>query len=45
MDTVRFLLEAGADPTLRDERFDFDVLGWAREGGHEPVVALLDAAP
>ena len=41
--TVRFLLEAGADPTLRDERFDADALGWAREGGHEAVVALLDA--
>ena len=41
VDAVRFLLEAGADPTLRDAQFDSDALGWAREGGHEPVVALL----
>ena len=40
-DTVRFLLETGADATLRDAQFDSDALGWAREGGHEPVVALL----
>jgi ankyrin repeat protein len=40
--TVRFLLENGADPSLRDAQFDADALGWAREGGHEPVVALLD---
>jgi ankyrin repeat protein len=40
-DTVRFLLEAGADPSLRDQRFDADALGWAREGGHDAVVALL----
>jgi ankyrin repeat protein len=42
-DTVRFLLETGADATLRDAQFDSDPLGWAREGGHEPVVALLSA--
>jgi len=42
VDTVRFLLEAGADPSLRDERFEADALGWAREGGHEEVVALLE---
>ena len=40
-ETVRFLLEQGADPALRDGEFDADALGWAREGGHEPVVALL----
>jgi ankyrin repeat protein len=39
--TVEFLLEAGADRTLRDERFDADALGWAREGGHDAVIALL----
>jgi ankyrin repeat protein len=43
VDTVRFLLEAGADATLRDTQFDSHALGWAREGGHEPVVATLDA--
>jgi ankyrin repeat protein len=40
-ETVRFLLAAGADPSLRDARFESDALGWAREGGHEPVIALL----
>ena len=40
-DTVRFLLEAGADTTLRDAQFDSDALGWAREGGHEPAIALF----
>jgi ankyrin repeat protein len=40
-DTVTFLLDQGADPALRDSQFDSDALGWAREGGHEPVVALL----
>ena len=40
-ETVRFLLGEGADPALRDREFDSDALGWAREGGHEPVVALL----
>jgi ankyrin repeat protein len=40
-DTVRFLLAAGADAKLRDAEFDADALGWAREGGHEPAVALL----
>jgi ankyrin repeat protein len=41
VDTVRFLLDGGADPALRDRQFDSDALGWAREGEHEPVVALL----
>jgi hypothetical protein len=40
-ETVRFLLDRGADPALRDAEFDADALGWAREGGHEPVIALL----
>jgi ankyrin repeat protein len=40
-ETVGFLLEQGADPGLRDGEFEADALGWAREGGHEPVVALL----
>jgi ankyrin repeat protein len=40
-ETVGFLLDEGADPTLRDAEFESDALGWAREGGHEPVVAAL----
>ncbi len=42
-ETIRFLLDAGADPTLRDHQFDADALGWAREGGHDAAVALLDS--
>jgi ankyrin repeat protein len=40
-DTVSFLLERGADPAIRDAEFDADALGWAREGGHDDVEALL----
>ena len=43
-DTVAFLLEHGADPALKDDEFDSDALGWAQEGGHAPVVELLDQA-
>jgi uncharacterized protein len=42
-ETIRFLLDAGADRSLRDDQFDSDALGWAREGGHEAAVALLDS--
>jgi ankyrin repeat protein len=42
-DAARFLLDQGADNTLHDTQFDTDALGWAREGGHERVVALLAA--
>ncbi|HEX6026328.1 MAG TPA: ankyrin repeat domain-containing protein [Solirubrobacter sp.] len=41
-DTVAFLLEAGADPDLKDDEFDADALGWAREGNSPSVVELLD---
>ena len=43
-DTVAFLLEHGADAALKDDEFDSDALGWAQEGGHAPVVELLDQA-
>ena len=35
------ILAASADPALRDEEFDSDALGWAREGGYAPAVAAL----
>jgi ankyrin repeat protein len=41
-DTVAFLLEHRADPSLTDDQFDSDALGWAHEGGHPQVVELLD---
>jgi ankyrin repeat protein len=36
------LLRLGADPDIRDERFDSTPLGWARYFGHEPLVELLE---
>lgn len=40
-ETVCFLLEAGADATLKDFRFDATAEGWASEGKHDAIVALL----
>ncbi|HKE63694.1 MAG TPA: ankyrin repeat domain-containing protein, partial [Micromonosporaceae bacterium] len=35
------LLQLGADPELRDHRFDATPLGWARHFGHQPLIDLL----
>ena len=35
---ARWLLEHGADPTIRDTAFGGDALGWARHGGAGRVV-------
>ena len=35
------LLAAGADPTIRDSRFDATPLGWARHGGHTDLIEVL----
>ena len=49
-DSVRHLLQCGADPTRRDTRFDSTPLGWSRAGrrdevgtgpGHDEVEELL----
>lgn len=40
-DLVRLLLDAGADPTVRDRRFDATPLGWAEHFDHDDVAALL----
>ena len=40
VNTVRLLLDKGADPTLRD-RLDFTALRWATSRGADAVVALL----
>ncbi|HTN78702.1 MAG TPA: ankyrin repeat domain-containing protein [Acidimicrobiales bacterium] len=40
---VELLLRAGADPTVRDARFDSRPLDWARHFGHDDLVALLTA--
>ncbi len=39
---VDLLLAAGADPDIRDARFDATPLGWARYGDHAELVALLE---
>ncbi|HEU0241958.1 MAG TPA: hypothetical protein VFR11_22265 [Micromonosporaceae bacterium] len=35
------LLRLGADPQLRDHRFDATPLGWARHFAHQPLIDLL----
>ena len=40
-DLVLQLLAAGADPTIRDSRFDATPLGWARHGGHIELIEVL----
>ncbi len=36
------LLRLGADPNIRDQRFDDTPLGWARHFGHQPLIELLE---
>jgi ankyrin repeat protein len=38
---IRFLIERGADPTIRDEEYGATPLGWARYAGRNEAVALL----
>jgi hypothetical protein len=40
-DLVVQLLASGADPTIRDARFDATPLGWARHGGHTELIEVL----
>ena len=42
LELARTLLRLGADPDLRDRRFDSTPLGWARYFGQEPLIALLE---
>ena len=41
-DVVQLLLEAGADRHLRDPEFDATPAGWAREGGQDHLVEILE---
>ena len=41
LERVRSLVEAGADLTARDERFDGTALDWAEMGGHQQIIAFL----
>jgi len=43
LDTVRFLVERGADLSISDPRFNADVLGWAKWFKQADVVAYLEA--
>lgn len=38
---VRWLLDEGADPSLRDGMVDSDAAGWARHHGHDHLLDLL----
>jgi ankyrin repeat protein len=38
---VRLLLDAGADPTIRDSRFDGDAMGWAEHFAQSEVLQIL----
>ncbi len=39
---ARTLLALGADPSIRDARFNATPLGWARHAGQARLVTLLD---
>ena len=41
MAIARLLLEAGADPNIRDDKFNATALGWARHFGREDFAELL----
>jgi ankyrin repeat protein len=43
MDVARMLLEAGADPNIRDDKFDATALGWAEYFGRQDFVELIRA--
>jgi len=43
-ETVEFLVAHGADLTLRDAKFDSTPEGWAAEGAHDEIRALLGCA-
>jgi len=42
LELARTLLRLGADPHLRDQRFDSTPLGWARYFGQEQLIELLE---
>lgn len=42
LNLARALLDLGADPNVRDARFDSPPLGWARHFGHTAVADLLE---
>ena len=42
VELARTLLRLGADPDIRDQRFDSTPLGWARHFGQEAIIELLE---
>ena len=42
VELARTLLRLGADPNIRDQRFDSTPLGWARYFGRPALIALLE---
>jgi ankyrin repeat protein len=42
LELARTLLRLGADPDVRDQRFDSTPLGWARYFGQQPIIELLE---
>ena len=42
-DLARLLLDAGADPTIRDSQHDSDAIGWAQFFQHPEMVRLLES--
>lgn len=41
IDIVRLLLDAGADPNLRDDKFNATALGWADCFGRRDLADLI----
>ena len=42
LELAQTLLRLGADPDIRDERFDSTPLGWARHSGQQALIELLE---
>ena len=42
IELARTLLRLGADPDIRDKRFDSTPLGWARHFGQQAIIELLE---
>jgi len=42
VELARALLRLGADPDIRDKRFDSTPLGWARHFGQQAIIELLE---
>jgi hypothetical protein len=42
IELARLLLEFGADPNIKDARFDSTPLGWAHHFGQQALIELLE---